>query len=58
MAKKSNSKLLTCLYPENTPLWKRGDRGDFMNVLITKIPPNLPLPKGGIYGIFMPLCEP
>jgi len=29
-----------------------------MNVLITKIPPNLPLPKGGIYRIFIPLCVP
>jgi len=57
--------------PENTPLWKRGDRGDFMDdFLITKIPPNpwspsaqpeagkLLLPKGGIYGVFIPLRVP
>ena len=45
--------------PENTPLWKRGDRGDFMDdFLITKIPPNLPLLKGGIYGVFIPLRVP
>jgi len=38
---------------QNTPLWQRGERGDFLdNVLITEIPPNLPFPKGGISGYF------
>jgi hypothetical protein len=39
-------------------LAKRG-KGRFSgDVLITKIPPNLPFPKGGISDIFMLLCRP
>jgi hypothetical protein len=42
-------------YPSLT---KRG-KGKFLDdALITKIPPNLPFPKGGISSIFMILCGP
>jgi hypothetical protein len=40
--------------PENTSLWQtRGDGRFCDDVLTTKIPPNLPFPKGGISYIFM-----
>jgi len=39
-------------------LEKRGEGRFLDNGLITKIPPNLPFPKGGISGIFMLICRP
>jgi hypothetical protein len=59
MGKKKQSYFLISSFPfliycpENTPLWQRGDGEILDDVLIAKIPPNLPFPKGGISGIFI-----
>jgi hypothetical protein len=44
--------------PDNTTLWQRRDGGFLDDVVASKIPPNLPFPKGGICDIFIMLCGP
>jgi hypothetical protein len=43
---------------KNPSLEKRGKGRFYDDIIILRIPPDLPLPKGGISGILMPLCRP
>jgi len=48
-------------FTRNTPLWQRGVRGDFINLMIVfvlKIPLSPPFPKGDVKDIPIVLCEP